>query len=467
MTIDLRLNPDEVPLLLDLYELTMAAAYFKQGRNDSACFSLWVRRLPKRRGFLVAAGLERVLEVLEQFHFSQPALDYLDSLHMFGSDFLSWLAGLRFSGEVWALPEGTIFFGQEPLLELRAPLIEAQLVETLALNQIGLATLIASKAARVTAVAGGRRLVEFGLRRTQGADAGLVAARSSYLAGFAGTSNVLAGLRYGLPLYGTMAHSFVMVHDHEREAFARYAEAFPNQTTLLVDTYDVAKGVDNAARVALELGRRSIKVNGIRLDSGDLAALSRAARATLDRRGLKAVSILASGNLDEYRVRDLAEAKAPIDAFGVGTAIGVSADAPALDVAYKLVEYGGQARLKTSEGKMSLPGRKQVFRACDSEGRPVSDLIGLFNERADQLRGEFRPEPAVVRPLLEEQMRAGRRLRPAPDLAALRARFLAELEKLDRRYQDLDRPASYPVRCSAALEALLKRERESLDRRQD
>ena len=227
MPVDLRLEPGEAPLLTDFYELTMAASYFATGYNDTASFSLTTRRLPPRRGFLVAAGVERLLEALEEFQFGPRLIEYLDSLKIFNAEFLQFLAQLRFTGEIRAIPEGTIFFAEEPLIEVRAPLIEAQLIETLALNQIGMASLIASKAARSFAVAGGRRLVDFGLRRSQGADAGLIAARSSYLAGFHGTSNVLAGMRYGMPVYGTMAHSYVMAHDREREAFENFVKLFP------------------------------------------------------------------------------------------------------------------------------------------------------------------------------------------------------------------------------------------------
>ncbi|HEY2525019.1 MAG TPA: nicotinate phosphoribosyltransferase [Candidatus Binataceae bacterium] len=466
MPIDLRLDADEVPLLSDFYLLTMAAAYFAAGNNDAACFSMFARRLPVRRGFLVAAGLERLLEALEQFHFAPRTLEYLESLRLFTADFLNFLGALRFSGEVWAMPEGTIFFATEPILEVRAPLIEAQLIETLVLNQIGMGSLVASKAARSLAVAGGRRLVDFGLRRSQGADAGLVAARSSYIAGFAGTSNVLAGLRYGIPLYGTMAHSYVMAHEQEREAFESYVKAFPRLSTLLVDTYDTLRGVENAATVALELRAKGAKLQGIRLDSGDLLDLSRRARRALDRRDLAEVPIFASGNLDEYRIAELVKAGAPIDAFGVGTEMAVSADAPALDVAYKLVEYRGEARLKTSSEKATLPGRKQVFRARNAADGFFADLVGLFEESPENLQREFRPAPASVRPMLERVFADGRRIGARPQLGEARERFLESLARLDLRYKEIDRPDAYPVRPSAALNALLISEKLRAGRRQ-
>jgi nicotinate phosphoribosyltransferase len=466
MPIDLRFDPDEVPLLTDFYQITMAAAYFASGYNDSACFSMFTRRLPPRRGFLVAAGLERLLEALEQFRFEPSALEYLGSLRLFTPEFLGFLANLRFTGEVWAMPEGTIFFAPAPIVEIRAPLIEAQLLETLVLNQVGLASLIASKAARSFAVAGGRRLIDFGLRRSQGADAGLVAARSSYLAGFVGTSNVLAGQRYGIPLYGTMAHSYIMAHEQEREAFDSYVKVFPRLSTLLVDTYDTLRGVENAAAVALELRQAGIKLQGIRLDSGDLLQLSRRARRILDQHGLAEVPIFASGNLDEYRVAELVHGGAPIDAFGVGTAMVVSSDAPALDVAYKLVEYRGEPRLKTSTEKVTLPGRKQVFRARNAAGGFYADLIGLFEESPASAAREFRPAPASVQPMLERVFADGRRVGARPTLNESRERFLESFAHLEQRYKDIERPDAYPIRPSAALNALLISEKLRSGRRQ-
>ncbi len=466
MPIDLRLEPAESALLTDLYELTMAASYFEHGFNDSACFSLAVRRLPTARSYLVAAGLERLLEVLEDFHFDPPAIEYLDSLKLFNAEFLRFLSTLRFTGEVWAMPEGTIFFGEEPLLEVRAPLIEAQLLETIAINQVGMASLIASKAARCLSVARGRRLVEFGMRRAQGADAALIAARSSYLAGFDGSSDVLAGKRYGVPLYGTMAHSYIMAHEREREAFAHFAATFPRLSTLLVDTYDTVEGVRNAVAVALELKDKGFQLVGIRLDSGDLLDLSRRGRRILDDAGLREVAIFASGNLNESKIDALLRAGAPIDAFGVGTDLVVSADAPALDIAYKLVEYKGIPRLKTSQGKLSLPGRKQVFRAANEAGAPHADIIGLCEESVDTVTREFKPPPAKITALLSSHMKDGRRLLPRPSLAESRERFLGSFAKLEHAYKALDRPDIYPVRQSAALKAMVIGEKLRAETRQ-
>ncbi len=467
MPIDLRFEPGEMPLLTDLYELTMAASYFQMGFNERACFTLSVRRLPPQRGFLVAAGLERLLEALEQFQFNQPALDTLDALKLFSPEFLQFLGDLRFTCDVDAVPEGTIFFADEPIVEITGPLIEAQIVESLVMNQLGVASLLASKAARAVIAARGRRLVDFGLRRSQGLDASLVAARSSYLAGFVGTSNVLAGCRYQIPLYGTMAHSYVMAHDREREAFEHFVELFPRLSTLLVDTYDTVRGVENAAIVARELRDKGFKLQAVRLDSGDIADLSLKARRILDQNGLQDVSIFASGNLDEYRIRDLVRAGAPIDAFGVGTALVVSADAPSLDFAYKLAEYRGIARLKTSTNKASLPGRKQWFRAFNASGGFYADVIGLADEGTTTVAHEIKPAPAEVLPMMQRQFSGGYRNGNRPALAESRTNLLESMAKLEQRYKELERPAAYPVKQTAALNAMLINERMRAERRQE
>src|SRR5713101_212939 len=466
MPIDLRFEPDEIPLLTDLYELTMAASYFQMGFNERACFTLSVRRMP-HRGFLVAAGQERLLEALEQFQLSQSALDSLAALKLFSPEFLQFLGNLRFTGEVDAVPEGTIFFADEPVIEIIGPLIETQLLESLVMNQAGVASLIASKAARSVIAARGRRLVDFGLRRSQGADAGLVAARSSYLAGFVGTSNVLAGCRYHIPLYGTMAHSYIMAHESERDAFEHFVQLFPRLSTLLVDTYDTVRGVENAAAVARDLRDKGFKLQAVRLDSGDLADLSVKARRILDQNGLQDVSIFASGNLDEYRIRELIRAGAPIDAFGVGTAMVVSADAPSLDFAYKLAEYRGVPRLKTSLNKVTLPGRKQWFRAFNANGGFYADVIGLADEGATTVAHEFKPPPAEVLPMMQRQFNEGYRIGPRPALTESRERLLEAMAKLEQRYKDLDKPVAYPVKHTAALSAMLINERIRAEKRQD
>jgi nicotinate phosphoribosyltransferase len=467
MSIDLRLDPSEVALLTDLYELTVSAAFLDHGFNEMASFEVAMRRMPPGRGFMVAAGVERLIEALEEFHFDAAAIAHLESLKLFKPEFLNHLATLRFSGSVRALPEGTIYFAGEPILEVRAPLIEAQLLETLVLNQLGFASIVATKAARCFAVAGGRRLVDFGPRRAQGADASLIAARSSYLAGFHGTANVLAGKRYAIPVFGTMSHSFVMAHEHERDAFADFASSFPALSTLLADTYDTVRGVENVAAVAAKLHDAGVRIQGIRLDSGDLYDLSRKARRTLDQAGFADVAIVASGNLDEYKIAELVDAGAPIDAFGVGTALAVSDDAPAGDFTYKLVDYRDHGRLKTSAGKISVPGRKQLFRAFLPNGSFYADLVGIVDEGPPTVAREFRPLPAKTVQLLEPVVENGRRLLPRPTLAEARERVMNGLTALDARYKMLRRPAEFPVRHTAALSALVISEKLRAQKRQD
>jgi nicotinate phosphoribosyltransferase len=467
MPIDLRLEPNEVPLLTDLYELTMAASFFDYGMNDNASFELTLRRLPENRGFMVAAGLERLIELLAEYRFDEAALAYLDSLKVFKPDFLDFLSQLRFSGSVRAMSEGTIFFADEPIVEIHAPLIEAQLIEPIVMNQVGFASLIATKAARCYTVAGGRRLIDFGMRRAQGADGALVAARSAYLAGFDGSSNVLAGKRYGIPVFGTMAHSYIMAHEREREAFENFARSFPKLSTLLVDTYDTIRGVENTVAVAAKLANEGIRMQAVRLDSGDLLDLSRRSRQILDRAGLKAVAIFASGNLDEYAIADLLKGGAPIDAFGVGTALVVSSDAPSGDFGYKLVEYKGIPRLKTSTKKLSMPGRKQGFRALTPSGDFYADLVGLIDEGPVTVSREFRPSPAEVTALLSTHMENGHPLEPRPTLTESRNRFLESFAKLDARCKSIRRPQTYPVRVTAALNAMLIGEKMRAESRQD
>jgi nicotinate phosphoribosyltransferase len=467
MTIDLRLDPAEVALLTDLYELTVSAAFFDRGFNDIASFEIALRRMPAGRGFMIAAGVERLAEALEQYRFDAAAIEHLESLKLFKQEFLQYLSNLRFTGSIRAIPEGTIYFAGEPIVEIRAPLIEGQLIETLVLNQLGFASIVATKAARCFTVAGGRRLVDFSPRRTQGADASLIAARSSYLAGFHGSSNVLAGKRYGIPAFGTMSHSFVMAHEHERDAFSDFIGSFPTLGTLLVDTYDTVRGVENAAAVVAQLRETGAKVQGIRLDSGDLHALSRRSRAILDKAGLRDVAIVASGNLDEYKIAELVDAGDPIDAFGVGTALAVSEDAPAADFAYKLVDYKNHARLKTSAGKISTPGRKQLFRAYAPSGSFYADLIGIVDEGATTVAREFKPVPAKTVQLMETLAENGARIMPRPTLSEARERVMNGLTALDARHKTLRRPAEFPVRPTAALSALMISEKLRAEKRQD
>ncbi|NMO18946.1 nicotinate phosphoribosyltransferase [Pyxidicoccus fallax] len=430
---------DGAALLTDLYQLTMAEAYLDEGMWDEAVFSLFVRRLPERRNFLLAAGLEDALDFLEHARFGAEELEWLASLGRFSNRLLGWLERFRFSGDVDAVPEGTPVFAQEPLLEVRAPIPEAQLVETFLINQVHLQTLAASKAARVVEAAAGRPVMEFGLRRIHGTDAGLKVARAAYLAGVDATSNVLAGKRYGIPVSGTMAHSYVQSHEDELAAFRAFTRVYPD-ATLLVDTYDTLRGVQHVIRLARERGE-DFHVRALRLDSGDLLALSRAAREMLDEAGLTQVRLVASGGLDEDAVARLVARGAPVDAFGVGTAMGVSADAPSLDMAYKLVEYAGKARVKLSEGKVLLPGAKQVYRQ-EEDGVALADVLTR--------RGAVAPG----RPLLRPVMRAGKRLPGAsPALADVRAFAKQEVSRLPPGVRALTpaRPP-YPVRLGTELE---------------
>ena len=425
-------------LFSDLYELTMLQAYLEEGMAGRAVFSLFVRRLPASRNFLLACGLDSVLDYLESLSFTEDDVAYLASLGPFSKRFLAWLGEFRFTGEVHAVPEGTPVFAEEPILEVVAPLPQAQLVETFVMNQVHLQTVLASKAQRVVAAADGRPVVDFGPRRMHGIDAALKAARAFYIGGVAATSNVLAGRRYGVPVTGTMAHSYVQAHDDESAAFHAFARLY-GETVLLVDTYDTLAGVEKVIQLAKELGK-AFKVKAIRLDSGDLLTLSAAVRRQLDQAGLKRVEIFASGGLDEQRIAKLLSAGAPIDGFGVGTSMGVSDDAPALDIAYKLCEYAGRGRLKLSAGKPILPGRKQVFRMAEGE-RDVRDVIA----RAD--------ETLPGRPLLIPVMHGGKRLpRARVDLASARAYARTQIARLPDRVRDIA-PATpaYPVELSAAL----------------
>jgi len=430
-------------LLTDLYELTMAQSYFREGRNDLATFDLFVRHLPPRRSFLVSAGLDTALDYLERLHFPEEGIAYLRSLGLFDDDFLAYLREFRFTGDVRAIPEGEVFFPPEPLLQITAPRIEGQIVETFLLNQLNLQTMIASKAARVVLAARGRPVVDFSPRRDHGTDAAMKVARSSYLAGCVGTSNVLAGMVYGIPVYGTMAHSYVMSFDDELEAFRAYARQFPDRCILLIDTYDTVQGARNAVVVAQELRARGHRLRGVRIDSGDLADLSRKVRAVLDEAGFPDVQIFASGDLNEDRIAELLDAGAPIDAFGVGTEMGVSYDAPALGGVYKLVEDTSGYRIKRSTGKVTLPGRKQVWRIV-RESRMAGDVIALADE----------PPPPDASPLLVEVMRGGRRIHHETLLDA-RRRFQERLGILPEEVQRLD-GGQYPVSYSQKLAALVR-----------
>jgi nicotinate phosphoribosyltransferase len=432
-------------LLTDRYELTMAASFRRRGMDAPATFSLFVRNLPPERGFVVAAGLEGCLEFLDGLAVEDEDLAYLASIG-FDDASVKALRGLRFTGSVWAVPEGRILFAGEPLLEVTAPIAEAQLAETFLLNRVTVETTLASKAARCVVAAGGRDLLEFAFRRTHGLDAAMAVARATAMCGFAGTSNVEAARRLGLSAVGTMAHSYVEAFPSEREAFRAFAEDFPDRATFLVDTYDTPGGVDTAIGVIRELGLRPPLA--VRLDSGDLAALARDARRRLDEAGLGKVRIVASGGLDDVDVAELIRSGAPIDAFGLGTRLGVSADAPSLDTVYKLVEFDGRPTSKLSPGKVSLPGRKQVFRG----ERPGADVLGLREQE---------PPPGTW-PLLVPVMAGGTRVSPAEPLTAARERFEEDLERLPEEARRLEAPIAPEPRISDALASLSRRVQDGL-----
>lgn len=387
-------------LLTDLYELTMAAGYFSEKMSAPATFSLFIRTHPKNWGYFVCAGLDDALEYLENLRFAEIEIDYLKRTALFADDFLDFLSGLRFTGDVMAMKEGEIFFANEPVLEVTAPIIEAQIVETYLINAMHLQSMICTKASRCISAAAGRPLIDFALRRAHGADAGMKVARSSHIAGFAATSNVLAGMRYGIPISGTMAHSYIAAFGDEIDAFRAFARAHADNTVLLIDTYDTLSGARKACEVGLEMKARGQKLRGLRLDSGDMAALSRSVRAILNEAGLEDVLVFASGGFDEYRIAEALADGALIDGFGVGTNMGVSSDSPSLDMAYKLVEYDGRPTLKLSADKETLPGAKQVFRITDGDGLAGRDVIALREEEP----------PHGGQPLLVDVMKSGARV---------------------------------------------------------
>jgi len=444
-----RMDPTRSILLTDLYQLAMLQGYFEQGLTETAVFELFVRDLPRDRGFYVVAGLEQLLEFLEEAHFAPDDLGWLAASGRFSNDFVDWLADWRFAGDVHAMPEGSVCFPSEPLVRVTAPMPQAQLVESRLINILHLQTLIASKAARCRLAAPDKLLVDFGMRRAHGAEAGLFAARASYIAGFAGSATVLADRMWGIPSFGTMAHSFIEAHDAEADAFEHFALAQPKNVVLLIDTYDTEAGARKVAALASRLAERGISVKAVRLDSGDLDSHSRQVRAILDAEGLKSVGIFCSGGLDEHDLERLCLRSAPIDGFGIGTKLDTSADAPYLDCAYKLQEYGGLARRKRSEGKASWPGRKQVYRTCGPDGSFAGDFLTL------------EPDPGEGDPLILPVMREGKRLAPPEDLATIRERLAGQLERLPEGVKRLRDPAPYPVRISEALKDLA----EEVDRR--
>ena len=436
------MSPADSVLLTDLYQLTMLQTYHAQRMHETAVFELFVRRLPEQRGFLLAAGLEQALDYLQNLRFQAAELDWLARTGRFSTDFITALTDLRFTGTVEALPEGTVFFANEPILRVIAPLPEAQLVESRLINILHLQTLIASKAARCVLAASGKLLVDFGMRRAHGAEAALLAARANYLSGFAGTATVLAGMRFDIPLFGTMAHSLVQAHEHEADAFAHFAAAQPDNVVLLLDTYDTEAAARTLVQLAPHLSQHGIAIKGVRIDSGDLAEQARRVRDILDAGGLRQVTILGSGDLDEDQIAALLAAGAPYDGFGVGTRLDAATDAPTLDMVYKLQEYAGTPRRKRSTGKATWPGRKQIYRQHDADGLFSGDCIGLENA------------PQAGEPLLQPVMRAGQRLAPPESLASIRERVRQQLAALPvaLRANRLDTP--YPVDIAPELRAL-------------
>jgi nicotinate phosphoribosyltransferase len=426
------------PLLTDLYQLNMMAAYREHGLTETAVFELFVRKLPERRGFLMAAGLELAVRFLETLHFSAEDLNALRRMDLFPEAFLDGLADFRFTGDADALPEGTIFFPGEPLIRITAPLPQAQLVETRIINLMHFQSIVASKAARMVLAAPGAQLIDFGLRRAHGAEAGLLAARASYIAGFAGSATTLAGPLHGVPVFGTMAHSFVQAHDDETLAFEHFAHSRPKQLVLLIDTYDTERGARRVVELAPRLARQNIDVKGVRLDSGNLAAHAHAVRRILDDGGLASVRIFASGGLDETQLAALTQAGAPIDGYGVGTSLTTVSDAPALDCAYKLQEYAGVPRRKKSEGKATLPGRKQVWRRHDQKGRFAGDVVSTIDDAQAGV------------PLLVPVMRQGRRVDGLPTLEDARRHAARQLAALPPALARLE-VEPYPVQMASAL----------------
>jgi nicotinate phosphoribosyltransferase len=429
-------------LLTDLYQLNMLQAYRDADMTATAVFEYFVRKLPPTRGFLVAAGLEQTVEFLETARFHQEELEWLAASGRFAPNLLEDLADWRFTGDVHAMPEGTVCFPDEPLLRVTAPLPQAQLIETRIINLLHFQTLIASKAARLVLAAPGKTLVDFGLRRAHGAEAGLLAARASYLAGFAGSATTLARARFGLPIFGTMAHSFIQAHDDETTAFMNFARSRPEHTVLLIDTYDTERGARKVVDLAPRLAEFGVKLRGVRLDSGDLAEHARKVRRILDDGGLTDVTIFASGGLDELKLQRYAAESVPIDGYGIGTSLTTSQDAPAFDCAYKIQEYDGVPKRKRSEGKATWPGRKQVYRSYGENGAMAGDVLTLEGDRQN---GE---------PLIRQVMQNGRRVGSLPSLDDARERCAAELACLPPHLRRLETDPAYPVEVAAALRAL-------------
>jgi len=436
------MTPSSSPLLTDLYELNMIQAYLDRGENGEAVFEFFVRRLPARRSFLLAAGLADAIDYLTTLHFSDAEIDWLKSTGRFNQSLFDYLAGFRFTGDVHAIPEGSVCFPSEPLIRITAPLPQAQLVETRLINILHYQTLVASKAARMVLAAPGKILSDFGLRTAHGAEAGLFSARASYIAGFAGAANVLAGKRYGIPIVGTMAHSYVQVHDDEAQAFENFARARPEGVILLIDTYDTEQGARKVVELAPRLKADGITIRGVRIDSGDLITNAHKVRRILDEGGLREVIILVSGGINEDILQGMMKARTPIDGFGIGVNLAASLDVPALDCAYKLQSYVGRPKRKLSEGKATWPGAKQVWRTYDADGRMRGDILSLETDRQP---GE---------PLIVPVMRAGKLIASLPALAQIREHAALDLKRLAGPLARLESGFEYTVQVADALRAL-------------
>lgn len=432
------------PLLTDLYELTMLQSYLDGGMHAEAVFEFFVRRLPPTRNFLVAAGLEQLVDYLTSLRFGPEDLEPLAETGLFHDRFLAYLEGFRFTGDLDAMPEGTITFPHEPLVRVTAPLPEGQFIESRLINLLHFQTMIASKAARFVLAAEGRSLVDFGFRRAHGAEAGVLAARAGFLVGLDGTATVLARPLFGIPIYGTMAHSYIEAHDSEIEAFERFAREYRSDVVLLIDTYDTQAAAERVVELADRLTAEGRSIASVRIDSGDLDALARSVRKILDRAKGSRIGIFVSGGLTEDDVARLVAAGAPIEGFGVGTALDVSSDAPSLDCAYKLQEYDGRPRSKHSPGKATLPGRKQVYRRYDDDGTMAADTVSLVDAPRD---GE-----ALLVPVL----RGGKLVAPLPELTSARAHAAANLARLPKSLRSLEPAPPYPVEIDASIERLAR-----------
>ena len=433
-------NEENMALLTDLYELTMAQVYFNENMNKTAVFDFYTRPV-KKRPYLLSAGLEQLLFYLENMKFSDDDISFLKKTGKFSNDFLDYLKDFKFTGNVYAIEEGEIFFPNEPVVVIEAPLIQAQIVETFLINTMQISILVATKALRCFSVAKGTGLVDFGLRRAHGTDAGMKAARSSYIGGFLGTSNVLAGKEFGIPIFGTMAHSFILAFGDEEKAFESFAKQYPDGSIFLVDTFDTIEGIQKAIDVVKKLGLKNFK--GIRLDSGDILSLSKQARKMLNQAGLSEAKIFVSGGINEYKIKELLDAGAPIDAWGVGTELVVSADVPYLDCAYKLVEYDGKPKMKLSTKKITYPSKKQVFRQY-KDGKIYKDILGLHSEN---IEGE---------PLLKQVMKDGKVCVKLPSLNEIREKSINNLNKLPENLKDIYCEESFLPEISPKLNEVIE-----------